>query len=404
MFTDAYFPRINGVAISVNTYAEMLSRLGHNVCIVCCNYEDATKENGFKKIYYEPLSENSNVKVLRIPSFKVFFSGEDRGARFEQWRNVKNEMDVFKPDIVHINSEFVVGYFGLTYAKHRRIPMVYTFHTLWEDYVEGYIHFMPTRPAKKISKELIRLYLKRADEIICPTQRIVDVVKQYKIDRATDILPTGIPEELCKIDPEKQKSFLKEFDSKYPGLRDKRILLYVGRVVKEKNIEFLFSVLEEVKKHVPDTVLMIVGGGPELENLQKKAQSLSCAGDVYFTDYQARESLAYYYSVADVFVFPSCTETQGLVTIESMLTGTPVVAIGEMGTVDVMQGDNGGFMVKNSLEEFSEKVISLLSDKKLLKEKKQQALKWGKKWLVSELTPKLVEFYRKAIEIKKNSK
>ena len=102
--------------------------------------------------------------------------------------------------------------------------------------------------------------------------------------------------------------------------------------------------------------------------------------------------------MADVFVFPSCTETQGLVTVEAMLAGLPVVAIGEMGTVDVMQGNNGGFMVNNDVNEFSEKVIQLLKDKKLYSQKQTEAKEWAKKWSISTLTPKLIEYYEKAIE------
>lgn len=263
---------------------------------------------------------------------------------------------------------------------------------------------MPTQSAKRIAKNLIKFYLKRADELICPTQRIVDVVKQYKVNRNTDILPTGIPEEMCLVDSHKQQEFKKQIYEKFPEVKDKKILLYVGRVVKEKNLDFLFPVLFNVKKEIPDAILMIVGGGPELERLRRKAKELCCEDSVCFTDYQPRESLVYFYSLADVFVFPSCTETQGLVTIEAMLSSLPVVAIGEMGTVDVMQGDNGGFMVGKSHEEFSEKVILLLKNGQIYDEKKQEALTWGKKWSIAALTPRLIEFYKKAIEIKNSSK
>ena len=151
------------------------------------------------------------------------------------------------------------------------------------------------------------------------------------------------------------------------------------------------SVLENAKKVYPDTILLIVGGGPELEPLQKRAAELKLSKNVCFTGYQNRDDLAYFYKLADVFVFPSVTETQGLVTIEAMMTGLPVVAIGEMGTVDVMQGNNGGFMVKNDVTEFSEKVIELLSNKELHKQKCEEALAWSKKWSLPDLTNTLVE-------------
>ena len=162
MFSDAYYPRINGVAISVKSYAESLTELGHNVCIVCCNYEKPTRENHYHKFYYdENVEVDKRIKVLRLPALNVSFSKEDKAARIDQWHTCKREMDAFKPDIVHINSEFVIGYFGLTYARHRKVAMVYTFHTLWEDYAANYINFLPERYSKKLAKEFIRFYLKR---------------------------------------------------------------------------------------------------------------------------------------------------------------------------------------------------------------------------------------------------
>lgn len=399
MFTDSYFPRINGVVISVKSYADELTKLGHNVCIVTCNYEKASPGNEYFKYYYEEDIKNSRLKVLRIPTVSVFFSEEDRAVRLDQWHTIKKQMDFFGPDIIHLNSEFSLGYFGLIYARHRKIPLVYTFHTLWEDYVDSYIHFMPTIASRKIAKELIRFYLKKADEVICPTQRIVDVVSEYNVNKNADILPTGIPNDVCEVKKGQKKLFAFQLHNLFPVVRKKHILLYVGRVVKEKNLDFLFPVLFMVKKVFPDTILMIVGGGPELDELKNKAKKLHCTNDICFTGYQSRDNLAYFYSMADVFVFPSCTETQGLVTIEAMLTGLPVVAIGEMGTVDVMQGDNGGFMVKKDVNDFSEKVIALLSDRKLYEQKKKEAKEWAKKWSISSLTPKLLEYYQKAIDV-----
>ena len=402
MFSDTYYPRINGVTISVKSYAESLTELGHNICIVCCNYEEQTKENNYHKFYYDKKVEiDKRIKVLRLPALNVSFSKEDKTARIDQWHTCKKEMDSFKPDIVHINSEFVIGYFGLTYARHRKVPMVYTFHTLWEDYAANYIHFLPPSYSKKLAKEFIRFYLKRSDIIICPTERIQNVVKNYKIEKETKILPTGIPNNIGTVKKGQKALFYSQIYKGFPLKKKRRVLLYVGRVAKEKNLEFLFPVLEKVKKVYPDTLLLIVGGGPELESLKKRAEELKLMKNICFTGYQNRDDLAYFYKLSDVFVFPSVTETQGLVTIEAMMGGVPVVAIGEMGTVDVMQGDNGGFMVNHNVEEFSSRVLDLLADKDLHKQKSEEALVWSKKWSLPDLTKNLVDYYNEAIEIRK---
>ena len=402
-FTDAYYPRINGVAVSVRSYATKLAEMGHSVCIVCCNYDDEEdkKDKKKKRSFLEDDKLHPNLKIYRISSINVFVSKEDKSAKLSAWHDVKHTMDAFKPDIVHINSEFMVGYFGLIYSRHRNIASVYTFHTLWEDYVDGYIKFMPVYPAKKIAKEFIKFYLKRANILIAPTVNIANVIKSYGIERDAKILPTGIPQALDVKKLNVRPLFFNQLHTLLPRVQKKHVLLYVGRVVKEKNLDFLFPVLAEVKKTFKDTVLVFVGGGPELDNLKEKAKKTGYARDIVFAGYRSREELAYFYSVTDVFVFPSKTETQGLVTLEAMMAGVPVVAIGERGTLDVMKGDNGGFMVKEDVNEFSQRVLELLKDKELYAEKSQEAKKWASQWSLDTLTEKLVTYYEEALAIRK---
>lgn len=397
MFTDTYYPRINGVSVSVKSYAEALTEAGHKVCIVCCDYQDKTTAD----TNHQNNDTKYNIQIVRIPSLHIFFSEEDRLARISQWKMVKHAMKEFQPDIIHINSEFLVGYYGLTYGRLKYVPIVYTFHTLWEDYVEGYIHFMPISASKKIAKDLIKIFLRSADAIITPTKRISEVVKNYNISRYTDILPTGIPNSMALVPEDAKKEFSRKFyEEDFPELKGKKLLLYVGRVVKEKNLDFLFPVLKEVQNQIPDSALLIVGGGPELSPLRQRSKDLGLEKDVFYTDYLPRETLAYYYGIADVFTFPSVTETQGLVTIEAMMSGLPVVAIGEMGTLDVMQGDNGGFMVTNDTHEFAQKVVLLLKDSELHSKKSIEAKEWASQWDLTELTKRLITVYRKAITYK----
>ena len=247
----------------------------------------------------------------------------------------------------------------------------------------------------------MRFYLKRADVIITPTQRIADVVAHYGISRKVHIIPTGIPSSKLEYNEEKAEFVRRTVFEKFPLLKGKKILLFVGRIVKEKNLSFLYEVLKNVKKELPDTALLMIGGGPYLEELQELSVKQGLSESVFFTGYIEGNDLIYFYKLASVFTFPSKTETQGLVTVEAMLSGLPVVAIGEMGTADVMQGDNGGFMVRDDAEEFSQKVIALLSDSTLHKQKATEALAWGNRWKISSLTPHLIGCYEAAISIRK---
>ncbi len=398
MFTDAYFPRINGVAISVKSYAQELTKLGHQVCVVCLEYSEEQQKSALFDSKSE--DEKSPFKIIRVPSTYLIFSKEDRAARFDKWTFVKKQMKLFKPDVIHINSEWVIGYFGAMFARNYHVPYVFTFHTLWEDYLANYMHILPKSGCQKLGRDVVKFYLKRADEIIAPTRRIEQVVSDYKVDRPVDLLPTGIPEELFNFSLPRFRQIQRKLFSKFPQLKGKKVLLYVGRVVKEKNLAFLLDVLKETLKTNPNTALLFVGGGPYLDELAELAEQMGLAQNTAFAGYAAREDLIYFYKCGSIFVFPSLTETQGLVTIEAMMAGLPVVAIGERGTLDVMQGDNGGFMVKNDLQEFSAKVSALLNDENLFRQKAAEGEKWSKQWSIKELTPKLVEFYQKAIDCK----
>lgn len=398
MFTDAYFPRINGVSVSVKSYATELSRLGHEVCVVCLEYSQEQQKSSF---FNEKESDAAApFKILRIPSLSVVFSKEDRMVRLNTWHYLKKNLDSFEPEIIHINTEWSVGYLGSIYARHRKLPCVFTFHTMWEDYLANYVPFLPDVSLRKIGVGVVKYYLKRADEIIAPTQRIASVIYRYGIEKTPDILPTGISEEKLKYSIKRAMTVKSYLNSKFPEIKGKKILLYVGRIVKEKNCGFLLDVLKKVHEKNKKTALLFVGNGPYIEELKEKAAGMNLKDSVFFTGYISGEDLVYFYRMAGVFTFPSKTETQGLVTVEAMLSGLPVVAIGELGTADVMQGDNGGFMVRDDVSEFADRVSELLENPNLRKQKSLEAKNWGAKWKMSALTPKLLDCYKKAAAAK----
>lgn len=406
MFTDAYFPRINGVSVSVHSYALELSKLGHKVAIVCLEYTEEQQRNSF---FDEKKSDSSfPFKIIRIPSQWIIWSDEDRFARFDCWRYLKKQVDAFGPDLVHGNGEWSIGYLGAMYARHRHLPFVYTFHTMWEDYIANYTSFItsliPDKGLRFAGRTLVKFYLKRANLIIAPTKHIAQVVERYGIDRPMHILPTGIPDnKFGKYSIFRAQAMQRTLSRKFPAMRNRKILLYVGRVAYEKNLAFLFDVLQKVQEIEPKACLLMVGGGPYLEELKEKAKELQIEKSVCFTGYVPSKDVIYLYRMSQVFVFPSKTDTQGLVTIESMMAGLPVVAIGELGTVDVMQGNHGGFMVGDDVNEFSQKVIALLKNPKLRKKKSDEGKEWSRQWKISSLTPELIKCYEKVLE-EKNKK
>lgn len=403
MFSDCYFPRVNGVVVSIYSYTQELIKRGHEVCIVSVEYpEEYLFGNGIDSA--GGIINNPKFSMVRVPSQAIIFSKEDRLARLEQWFFVKKKMDEYKPDIIHINSEFIVGYFGAMYARHRRIPNIFTFHTMWEDYIHNYAPLLTKSFSHKIGRDLVKFYLKTADHILVPTPHIAETVKNYGVETEVDLLPTGIPEDLF-VHNENQKEAIKDaVYLEFPETSGKRKLLFAGRVAKEKNLDFLLPVLNRVNellKGKEEAVLLLAGDGLYMNELKSKADKMGLSDKIFYIGYIERPQLAVLYKAAEIFVFPSKTETQGLVTAEAMFAGIPVVAIGEMGTIDVMQGDHGGYMVPEDVEIFSTKVYELLTNKELYDAKSKEAKEWSLQWTISSLTTKLENSYKKCIEIHK---
>ena len=390
MFTDAYWPRVNGVTVSVDSYSRSLMKAGHQVLIICSSYPEGldaplsiqdSQESG-----EEPI-------IVRVPSVPAFITKEDRIAKFNKWFWVFRQVESFNPDIIHINTEFVIAEFGFWYAWTHNLPAIFTFHTMWEEYGPNYFPMFPSFLVRFVIRGILKNILNRSYRVIVPTPQIDVVVHKYKPKTKTFLLPTGIDPELFDHDEAETAVFREKLENLHPRLKGKRVLLFAGRVAKEKNLGFLLDILPGILARQPDVVLLIAGNGPDLEYFRDEAKKAGVEENCVFTGYMERSDLALTYTIAEVFVFPSLTDTQGLVTLESMLSGTPVVAIGALGTLMVMGGDNGGFMVKNDEREFTARVLELLEDRELHRSKALEARGHARAWSIDELTKKLAGIY-----------
>jgi glycosyltransferase involved in cell wall biosynthesis len=399
MFTDAYWPRVNGVTVSVDSFSRALIAAGNEVLIVCSLYpEDLNDTNSL----FDTIEKKNVPKIVRVPSMTAFVTKEDRLAKFNKWFWVFKQVENFNPDIVHVNSEVVIAEFGFWYAKIHKLPAIYTFHTMWEEYGPNYFPMLPVFVVRLFVRTILKNIMRRSYRVIVPTPQIEAVVHKYRSSANTFLLPTGIEPELFEHDEAKVNVFRKKLDGLFPQLKGKRLLLFAGRVVKEKNIGFLFNILPAILVDHPDVILLIAGNGPDMDYFQNEARKLELENHCVFLGYLDRSDLAMIYAVSEIFLFPSLTDTQGLVTLEAMFSGTPVVAIGALGTLKVMGGDNGGFMVDNDESQFICRVLELLKDTELRHRKSAEAKIHARPWSIEELTKKLVAFYKSAIQDYRN--
>jgi len=396
MFSDAYWPRVNGVTVSVDSYSRALIKAGHEVLVICSSYPEGMDDASSFSFNREAAEEGP--KIVRVPSLPAFITKEDRIAKFTKWYWVFRQVESFNPEIIHINTEFVIAEIGFLYARAHNLPVIYTFHTMWEDYGPNYFPMLPTFLIKFIARSIIKVILFQSYRVIVPTPQIDKVVRNYNHRTKTLLLPTGIDPELFDHTDDEGEIFRKKMESSFPKLRRKRILLFAGRIVKEKNLGFLLIILPEILKKHPDVILLFAGSGPDLDYFREEAKKYGLEDNCVFSGYVKREDLALIYRISEVFLFPSLTDTQGLVTLEAMFSGTPVVAIGALGTLMVMGGDNGGFMVKNSANEFTARVLALLEDPDLRSRKSEEARLHARSWSIEELTRKLIGIYKATAE------
>jgi len=230
------------------------------------------------------------------------------------------------------------------------------------------------------------------DAVIVPSTAMQEVLKFYGVNTYTEVLPTGI--ELEKF----QNGDGNRFRKNYGIPLDRPTLVFIGRVAFEKNIDFLLHVVDKVRHTIPNVLLLIAGEGPSLHHLKKMAEKLRLGDNVLFLGYLDRNrELLDCYASGDAFVFASNTETQGLVLLEAMALGVPVVSTAVMGTKDILAPKKGALVCNESIDEFSQGIITLLRDKQLRNKLSREALEYVKTWSAPSMAKKLVNFYEHII-------
>jgi hypothetical protein len=376
------------VSVSVQTFAAELARRGHAVVVLCPEYPAA---DGLE------LSPPTEVPVLRFPSSPSAVSTEDRLVHVTAFRAIFSALDHFRPDLIYGQTEFSMQIAGRLYARRRGLPFLLCSHTNYEHYIANYITSVDSEVLKATVRFLMRRIFGTADAVVTPSHSMERILKSYGIYKPIHVIPSGISPNFTPRSYDEASRHRAALAARYPALAGRRILLFAGRVTEEKNTDFLVSLLERLLADRSDLALLILGDGPHRPSLEALVASRALADRVAFTGYLPRSELPLIYAACDVFVFPSKTETLGLCTIEAMAVGTPVVAIGEMGTLDLMRGDHGGFMVRDDIEEFAQAVLRLLGDEELWRSKSAEAIAWAGQYSVEATTDRLLGFFERIV-------
>lgn len=308
LFTDTYYPQINGVATSVMMLKENLENLGHTVYVFTTT---------------DPQAPAQEHHVYRLPSLP--FSGARRIGLF-YYPGMARKIRALRLDLIHTHTEFSLGIFGRMAARELGIPTVHTMHTIYEHYTH-YIAKIGTldTAAKALARKISRHFCNTADAVIAPSQKVERMLRLYGVGNRIAVIPTGI--RLDKFAPTGYSSGeISEVKAEY-GLADTdKVLLYIGRISKEKNLTEILQGLQEYLPPHPNVKFLLIGDGPDREYLQSLTHSLGMETQVIFAGEKPWEQIGLYYQLGDVFISASQSETQGLTFIEALAAGLPLIA------------------------------------------------------------------------------
>ncbi|MFM7707246.1 MAG: glycosyltransferase [Gammaproteobacteria bacterium] len=383
MLSDVFFPRVNGVSTSIQTFRSDLQALGHKVTLVAPEYPSAAGS---------PAGEDP-LDTVRLPSRGVPRDPEDRLLK---WRPLMRWADSLRPDdvdVIHIQTPFVAHYAGVKLARRLGCPVVETYHTYFEHYLHHYVPGIPAPLTRALARRMTVSQCHAVQAVVSPSRQMAEALRDYGVRTPIEVLPTGLP--VTAFGAGNGAAFRAQFG--IPAQRP--VAAFVGRVAHEKNIDFLLQMMVELRRLVPDVLLVIAGEGPAEAHLRALATKLGLDANVLFIGYLERtRGLLDCYRAADVFVFASRTETQGLVLIEAMAQGTPVVSTAVMGTVDVLSGAGGAVVVPEETTAFAVAVAGVLRDPQRREELSHRAREDAQRWSSRLMAERLARLYEGVIE------
>lgn len=357
IFTDCYYPQVNGVVTSTIILKEQLEKRGHNVTVVTVRV---------------PEYQDEDPNILRVPSIPFKKWKEFRVGLVYPYSIIKKIHDL-NLDIIHTQTEFSICLMARFLAKRFRIPVVHTYHTMYEDYT----HYIAKtrinkRIAAKLSKVGSKLYLNQCASVIAPSEKTKKALIKYGVTNYIEIIPTGI-----KLDKFKKGLFTEEQiqnKRKELGIKpEEKIILSLGRVAEEKSIDVIIKQMPSIVSSNPQIKLLIVGDGPEKTNLEALSKRIGMERSICFTGKVPWNDTALYYQMADLFISASKTETQGLTILESMAAGTPVIVRHDENIKDLITNSINGMIFQDD-SDLTSIILNVINNKGLLKTLSQNGI------------------------------
>ncbi|MBC8330844.1 MAG: glycosyltransferase [Anaerolineae bacterium] len=377
-FTNMYHPVINGVVRSVSAYRDAFTKMGHNV-FVFAQHNDDYEDN-------EPF-------VFRYPSLDLPIS-VDIPAVIPVSPFVDRLLPALKLDLIHAHHPALLGLTAANKANKLDLPLVFTFHSRYQEY-SHYIP-LPQQSVQGFVKDMIHIWLgefiEKCHHIVLPSESMRKIlVEEYGLSGGYTVVPTGIDlTPFREINGQATRAQL--------GWQNDKVMISVGRLAAEKNWHTLIEASANAMQHNPDLRLAIIGAGPEGDMIRKLPQSLGIARRVDFLGRIPFNEIPRYLKAADCFVFASTSETQGLVTLEALAAGLPVVAVAASGTSDIVRDNIEGFTTRNDSGALSAAILQMFADPERTARFKSAAFERAQNFEINNQAKRLEAVYLQAIE------
>jgi len=374
-FTNCYKPLINGVVSSIVSLKDAYEKKGHQTYIFAPKmegYQDREKNvfryhsvNLTKKVKY-PIAIPLSLKATRV-------------------------INDFRPDVIHLHHPFVLSMPAIMYAAKLKIPKILTIHTQYERYAY-YVSPIPRIITNEAIRRIIFHLANKVDVITTPSQSMKDFISRYGVKKKIVVIPNAIDLSLFQ---EKKDDYAEKLKSQIGLQENDVVLLYVGRISFEKNIDKIIKAMEILRqKNIVNVKLLLVGDGNATKKTHEMVHSLKLKEMVKFIGMVDNEIVKYYYSLSDVFVFASTSETFGMVIIEAFASGVPVLAVKAPGVVDIVSDGLDGILVEEDVVQFAEHLEMLVKDKDLRFKLSQGALNTAKKYSVDNVSDQMLALYQ----------
>ncbi|HFC77028.1 MAG TPA: glycosyltransferase family 4 protein [Candidatus Moranbacteria bacterium] len=376
IFTNNYLPNQYGVSGSIESFRKQFEKMGHTVYIFAPKY----------KKYYD-----DNKNVFRFPSLDIKYKIKFPLPIFSS-KKIQKKIEEIDFDIIHSQHPNLLGKRAMRWAKKKKIPIVFTWHTLYDQYT----HYIPLIPKKIATRWAIKNavnYANEVDQIVVPTKSVKKIIKNWGVkNRRIDNVSTGVDEKKF------QNTNGDKLREKLKIPKNKKIILSISRLTKEKNVEFLLETTIKILQKNPEAVFIFGGDGFLKDKLEKRVKESGLEGRIWFSGLIDSWEVKNYLSIADIFVYASMSETQGMIISEAMYTGLPIVAVKATGIKNLIQNNQSGLLSANDEDEFFEIVNSLLANDKLQEKLSFNAKKIANKEYTSKACArKMLKIYNKVI-------